>query len=214
MCTGAIFANASIPAEKNSSRPFDTIPKSEAKGILLKADTNMSRGVMRVSGTISHGRCLMNSDIPEAFSKSTTFSDVSFAMSNLLKSIALYSPSFSMRTDSSLRLSPRSTLKTLPLTVAVIICASLRLSTNMGVPILTLSPSLTTTRGTHPVKSSGHIATSVILPSMLLTMFSAVPSRFRSNPLRRLITFDIRYVCSLKFKVSQMYEIIFICQKN
>ena len=91
---------------------------------------------------------------------------------------------------SNLRRSPRSTMLTVPLTGLTNFTSGCSLSTNKASPAFTASPSLTTTLGFTPVKSSG---TSAYSPGhfTVAVSFVALPLRLMSRPLRNLITFAI-----------------------
>ena len=89
-----------------------------------------------------------------------------------------------------MRRSPRSTRLTTPLTGDVNFTSGCNLSTNNASPTRTWSPSLTTTFGFMPVKSSG---TSAYSPGHFTSAITSagLPFRLTSRPLRNLITFVI-----------------------
>ena len=162
--------------------------------MVLNIEMNMSRGCTDVSGIISKGRWRRYAEMPAVFIMSITFCASMLSMSAFSKATERNSPSFSIFTLSSLRRSPRSTATTLPLTGDVIFWASLRLSTNSGVPTSTVSFSLTITRGTYPMKSGGHTATVSKPLRASETVLTATPSIGMSKPLCNFIILFINRI--------------------
>ena len=128
--------------------------------------------------------------IPASNNALITCSPVSVPTSFLPKSTNSCFSSASTLTQSTFLRSPRTTSRTVPLTGEANLTSGYCLLTNRASPALTLSPSLTTTFGVTPSKSSG---TSANLPFDFSWIFfsSALPSRVMSKPLRNLITFAI-----------------------
>jgi hypothetical protein len=107
---------------------------------------------------------------------------------------------------SSLRRSPRSTKLTVPLTGLTNFTSGCNLSTNKASPAFTTSPSLQTTLGFTPVKSSG---TSAYSPGQftVAVSFVALPLRLTSRPLRNLITFAISgIVNNVYFRATKLQK--------
>ena len=106
------------------------------------------------------------------------------------KSTYSWEASASTRTASSLRLSPRTTLFTVPLTGEVTRIWGFCLSARTGEPARTRSPSFTRSLGRKPLKSVGLTATTPGL-TVFATFWAAAPFTGMSRPFFKSSWLDI-----------------------